>query len=148
MTVPFKICVDCADPHMLAKFWAEAMGYVVEDDSALIEQLLEQGHIGEDLLVEIGGRKAWKAAARIRDPAGQPQDGVGKGAVVLFQTVPEAKTAKNRVHLDLHYGADRIEAEAKRLEGLGAKRLSTHEGGRSQWIVMADPEGNEFCVHS
>ncbi|MGH3466128.1 MAG: VOC family protein, partial [Thermocrispum sp.] len=62
--------------------------------------------------------------------------------------VPEKKTVKNRVHLDLHFGADHIEEEAGRLEGLGASRIGRGEEGPSRWIVMADPEGNEFCVHS
>jgi predicted enzyme related to lactoylglutathione lyase len=65
---------------------------------------------------------------------------------VLLQQVPEPKQAKNRVHIDLY--AEDIEAEATRLVGLGAKRLS--DGPMSEhgvcWIVMADPEGNEFCV--
>lgn len=150
MAVKFKICVDSADPHRLASFWAAAMGYVVEDNSRIIEQLLEQGHIGEDLVTEIDGRKAWRTGAAIRDPAEpvNPENGIGGGLRVLFQTVPEPKTAKNRVHLDLHYGADRIDTEAERLEGLGATRLYVGEEGPSRWIVMADPEGNEFCVHS
>ncbi|HEU5130371.1 MAG TPA: VOC family protein [Glycomyces sp.] len=150
MTVHCKLCVDCADPHLLADFWAEATGYVVEDNSALIERLLAEGHIGEDLLVEVGGRKAWKTAAAIRDPAApvDPHSGVGEGVRMLFQQVPEPKTVKNRMHLDLHYGADRIDAEAARLEGLGATRLAEHREGPSRWIVMGDPEGNEFCVHS
>ena len=150
MSVHFKICVDCADPHLLADFWAEALGYVVRDDSSLIERLLAQGHIGEELLVEIDGRKAWKTAAAISAPAdpAAPQDDIGQGRLMLFQSVPESKLVKNRMHLDLHFGLDRIEAEADRLERLGAKRLGTGEEGPSRWIVMADPEGNEFCVHS
>ena len=72
-------------------------------------------------------------------PSGRP------GPTVLLQRVPEEKTAKNRVHLDLK--VPDIEAEASRLEGLGARRSSgvLRELG-SSWIVMADPEGNEFCV--
>ncbi|MGH3431393.1 MAG: VOC family protein, partial [Thermocrispum sp.] len=59
MAVPFKICVDCTDPHLLADFWAAAMGYLVEDHSRFIEQLLEQGLIGKELVVEVDGRAAW-----------------------------------------------------------------------------------------
>lgn len=68
------------------------------------------------------------------------------GPKLLLQSVPEAKTVKNRMHLDLD-AAD-IEREATRLEALGARRLHAdplHEHG-SNWILMADPEGNEFCV--
>ncbi|MCC3765397.1 VOC family protein [Glycomyces sp. TRM65418] len=153
MPVHFKICVDCADPHRLAAFWAEAMGYEVEDHSQLIENLLAQGVITEDqgLLVEVDGRKAWKTAAAVRSPddPANPETGMGKGMRILFQTVPEPKTVKNRIHLDLHVGLDRIESEAARLEALGGKRLTDviSEGGAT-WIVMGDPEGNEFCVHS
>jgi hypothetical protein len=151
MPVPFKICVDCADPHLLAAFWAEAMDYKVEDHSHLIETLLAQGVITEDLLVEVDGRKAWKTAAAVRDPDApvHPERGTGQGMRILFQTVPEPKTVKNRIHLDLHVGIDRIESEAARLEALGGRRLTdviSEEG--ATWIVMGDPEGNEFCVHS
>ena len=68
------------------------------------------------------------------------------GPKLLLQGVPEAKTVKNRMHLDID--AVDIEAEASRLEGLGAKRVEAepvHEHG-TNWILMADPEGNEFCV--
>jgi predicted enzyme related to lactoylglutathione lyase len=70
----------------------------------------------------------------------------GSGPKLLLQKVPEAKATKNRMHLDIDI-AD-IEAEARRLEALGARRLESEirdEWGTS-WIVMADPEGNEFCV--
>jgi len=150
MAVHFKINIDCADPHLLAAFWAEAMGYRVEDHSKLIEGLLANEIITEDLLTEVDGHRAWKTLAAIRNPDDpfDPDSDAGKGMRVLFQTVPEPKTVKNRVHLDLHVGLDKIESESERLEGLGGKRLARHEEGPSSWIVMADPEGNEFCVHS
>jgi predicted enzyme related to lactoylglutathione lyase len=67
------------------------------------------------------------------------------GRKLLLQQVSEPKVAKNRMHLDLH--VDDIEAEATRLEGLGARRLAdVQQQLESTWIVMADPEGNEFCV--
>jgi predicted enzyme related to lactoylglutathione lyase len=70
----------------------------------------------------------------------------GSGPQLLLQKVPEAKGGKNRMHIDVHV-AD-IAAEAARLEGLGAKRLDpeTKAEFNSHWILMADPEGNEFCV--
>lgn len=73
-------------------------------------------------------------------PNGRP------GPKLLIQRVPEAKTVKNRMHLDID--AVDIEAEATRLEALGARRVQPdqlHEHGTS-WILMVDPEGNEFCV--
>jgi predicted enzyme related to lactoylglutathione lyase len=63
---------------------------------------------------------------------------------VLLQRVPEAKTAKNRLHLDLH--VPDVDAEARRLEGLGATRIGRVDQFGIHWIVMHDPEGNEFCV--
>ncbi|THV32095.1 VOC family protein [Glycomyces paridis] len=149
MSVHFKICIDAEDPHRLAAFWAEAMDYAVEDHSPLIEMLLGQGLIGEDLVVEIDGHKAWKTAAAVRDPDApvNAQNGVGQGMRLLFQTVPEKKSVKNRVHLDLHYGPDDYQAQADRLVGLGATRLGDYDEDGAKWVLMADPEGNEFCAH-
>ena len=73
-------------------------------------------------------------------PDGRP------GPKLLLQRVPEPKAGKNRMHLDLH--TPDIEAEAARLEGLGARRLepdAMDEHG-TKWVLMADPDGNEFCV--
>jgi hypothetical protein len=74
------------------------------------------------------------------------RDPGANGPRIFFQRVPEPKSSKNRVHLDLHVGPDRYEAEADRLEQLGARRLwySDDRGGKC-W-TMADVEGNEFCV--
>jgi predicted enzyme related to lactoylglutathione lyase len=75
-----------------------------------------------------------------------PPDGV-EGPKFIFQRVPEAaRLGKNRLHIDIAVG-DEVESEAVRLEALGARRLSAaiDEAGTS-WIVMADPEGNEFCL--
>jgi catechol 2,3-dioxygenase-like lactoylglutathione lyase family enzyme len=73
-----------------------------------------------------------------------PEDGAGPH--FLLQSVHEPKFSKNRMHVDIEAG--NIELEAKRLEGLGARRLidEPRRLGRVRWIVMADPEGNEFCV--
>ncbi len=70
----------------------------------------------------------------------------GVGPKLLLQAVPEPKVGKNRMHLDID-AAD-IEAEASRLETLGARRVAgeQHQEHGSSWILMADPEGNEFCV--
>ena len=72
------------------------------------------------------------------DSPGQP--------LLLLQRVPEAKIGKNRCHLDL--GAPELEAEVERLIGLGARRGETHDLGFVRWTVMADPDGNEFCLSS
>jgi hypothetical protein len=63
---------------------------------------------------------------------------------VILQRVPEPKTAKARIHFDLR--VEDIESEARRLEGLGARRIDIGQGENPGWIAMADPEGNEFCV--
>jgi hypothetical protein len=150
MAVHYKVVFDTADPHRQARFWAEALGYVVEDHGALIRQLLAAGAARDDDVVEVDGRVAWRNAAAVRDPD-DPVDeatGVGLGGRVLFQVVPEPKTAKNRVHLDLHVGTGRAAAEVERLTGLGATVLWEGRQGPATWTTLADPEGNEFCVHS
>jgi hypothetical protein len=89
----------------------------------------------------------WRQTAAIRNPNDpyDPATGIGQGGRVLFNVVPEAKVVKNRVHLDLHVGGERREAEVARLVGLGARVLwEGTVGGR--WTTLADPEGNEFCV--
>ena len=68
----------------------------------------------------------------------------GAGPRLLFNVVPETKTVKNRVHLDLNV-AD-MEAEVQRLVGLGARKVRTFDENGETWTVMTDPEGNEFCV--
>jgi Glyoxalase-like domain len=140
MAVPYKICIDCADPHPLAEFWGDAMGYEVEDNSPLIRQLLDNGVVTEADVVTVQGRLAWRTAAVARDPK--------SGARLLFQVVPEPKTVKNRVHLDLHVGEENIEPTVARLEARGGKRLYEVSEHGSHWVTMADPEGNEFCVHN
>lgn len=71
----------------------------------------------------------------------------GDGPVLILQRVDEPKSVKNRVHIDLH--PDRpIEDEAVRLEAIGATRTGAHSLDDVDWIVMADPAGNEFCVCS
>ena len=147
MAVPYKIVIDCADPHRLAAFWAEALEYVVEDHSALVKQLRDANAVPEEAVTTVEGRLAWKDAAAVRDPAGPVNErGIGLGGRVLFQVVPEPKTVKNRVHLDLHVGPDRRDAVVARLTELGGSVLWHGAEGPSTWVTMADPEGNEFCV--
>ncbi|MFC9246670.1 VOC family protein [Streptomyces sp. NPDC057136] len=148
MTLDWKVVIDAADPHAQAGFWAEALGYLVEDNSPLIEELLGLGAVPEAATVEAHGRRAWRdlAAARHPDDPYEKKSGTGLGRRLLFQRVPEPKTVKNRVHLDLHAGPERREAEAARLVGLGASVLRSVEEPGGTWIVLADPEGNEFCV--
>lgn len=68
------------------------------------------------------------------------------GRRILFQAVPEAKTVKNRVHLDLLVGPEDEDAEVERLVALGATVVSVHDGQEGRWTLLLDPEGNEFDV--
>ena len=139
MSTSFQVVIDCADPHQLAEFWAAAVGYEIEHNDDQIRSLLAAGIAHDDDVMEWKGRMVWKTATAANDPG-------GTGPRLLFQLVPEAKTVKNRVHLDLRVGEERHEAEAERLVALGATRLWDGSEGPYTWITMADPEGNEFCV--
>jgi hypothetical protein len=136
--VDFQVTVDALDPHALAKFWAAALGYDNEDHSDFIAQLLEQGVATEDDVIEVDGRLAWRTGAAIRHPDG--------GRRILFMHVADPMPGKNRWHLDLNVGRDRIDTEVARLTALGAKtRYQVDEPGAFH-TTMADPEGNLFCV--
>lgn len=74
----------------------------------------------------------------------RPPDGSGVGFSILFQQVPEPKVVKNRAHID--FDAGDMAAEVDRLVALGGQRLAEHALGDFRWVVVADPEGNEFCV--
>ena len=88
------------------------------------------------------GHVVWREGAAINHPDGRES---GRPRI-LFQLVPEAKTVKNRVHLDVRVGEDKVEAEVERLVGKGGTFLHRGRQGPHQWVTLADPEGNEFCV--
>jgi len=111
------LCIDTADPLRLATFWQEALGW-----------RLEAGPENNEVVLE--------------PPKGSPEDGVAPD--LLFLRVPEEKSGKNRLHLDLR-PVDQG-AEVARLEGLGARRADVGQGPEVTWVVLADPDGNEFCV--
>jgi hypothetical protein len=145
----WKLVIDTTNAPALADFWAAALEYEVEDPSALIEQLLAAGHIGADAVIEHRGRKIFRGYAGIRHPE-DPYDqtsGVGRGRRLLFQDVPESKSGKNRLHIDIHSEPDGLDKLVERLEGLGATRVREFDQGPAgHWWVMQDPEGNEFCA--
>ncbi|WP_328470803.1 VOC family protein [Streptomyces sp. NBC_00448] len=149
MALHWKLVIDSANAAALADFWAAALEYEVEDPSALITQLLAAGHIGEDAVTEHRGRRNFRGHAAIRHPD-DPFDetsGVGRGRRVLFQHVPEPKSGKNRLHLDVHGAPGGLTELVARLEGLGATRVhEVDRGPAGHWWVMRDPEGNEFCA--
>ena len=133
-----QIAIDAHDPHALNEFWAETVGYEPEDHDAMIGQLIEAGHLSDDEWTTRNGRRVFATAAACVDPE-------GKGPRLLFQTVPEGKTIKNRVHLDLHMGERLDEVVASAL-ARGATKLWDGQQGPETWVTLADPEGNEFCV--
>ena len=121
-----EINVDCTDPAGLAGFWCAALGYsVLEATDGLVEVGPERGSDAE--LLE---------AVR-REPVAPS---------MFFALVPEGKTVKNRLHLDLSPIDCTQSVEVARLELLGARRADVGQSGAESWVVMADPEGNEFCV--
>jgi hypothetical protein len=137
-----QVTFDCTDPHAQARFWAVATGFEVDDHHEMIGGLIEAGQVPADSddVEEVDGRRRWRdyASATPRDPA--------DGNRLLFQRVPEPKTAKNRVHLDLHPGDGQQAALVQALLGLGATHLWDGELGPQRWVTLADPEGNELCV--
>ena len=142
MMIPrFQICIDADDPHLLNRFWAAAVGYVAEDHHDQVTELLAAGHLPAEEAIEIDGRMAFATAAASRDPG-------GVGPRLLFQHVPEPKTVKDRIHLDLQRGldADGRGIEVERLVALGATKLWDGQQGPRTWDTLADPEGNEICI--
>lgn len=110
------LAIDSTDPRVPAAFWEKALGW-------------RRTHEEDDEIV-------------LEPPAGSAEDGVLPD--LLFLRVPEQKEFKNRLHLDLR--PEDQDAEVARLEELGARQISVGQGAAATWVVMADPDGNEFCV--
>jgi glyoxalase superfamily protein len=110
------ICIDSTDPATLASWWAELLGWRItsEEDDEVV----------------------------LEPPAGTPADGISPD--IMFARVPEAKTVKDRIHIDLR--PDNHAAEVARAEAMGARRVDVGQGTDKTWVVLADPEGNEFCI--
>jgi hypothetical protein len=142
MAYDFQVVIDCARPHVLADWWADALGWEVEpSDEAFIRRMIAEGHASESDTITHRGALVWKEGAAIRHP-----EGLQRAPRVLFQLVPEPKTVKNRVHLDLRIGADDMDATVERLTAGGATFLHRGNQGPHHWVTIADPEGNELCV--
>jgi hypothetical protein len=124
---------------MQAAWWAERLGYEVEDHHATVRQLLDDRVLSADDVTTVGGRLAFAMAAAARDP-----DGVGPR--LFFQGVAEKKTAKNRVHLDVGRGDRELDELVAEYVDSGASFTAYGEHPGHKWAVMADPEGNEFCI--
>jgi hypothetical protein len=144
MTYYFQVTVDSADPHVLADWWAETLGWEVEpSDEAFIGEMVAQGFATDADTKRHHGVLVWREGAAIVAP-GEPKSPTGRR--VLFQLVPEPKTVKNRMHLDVRVGADNVEKVLEDLQARGATFLHRASQGPHSWVTVADPEGNEFCI--
>jgi hypothetical protein len=117
-----EVVVDCIDPRRLAEFWCQVLGYEIIDETP-----------GGP--VEIAGEE-------------QTADAMRRGIVpptIIFVAVPEEKKVKNRLHIDLRPVDRTREQEVERIVALGARHVDIGQGEQT-WTVLADPEGNEFCV--
>ncbi|MFD7098708.1 VOC family protein [Streptomyces xanthophaeus] len=150
MEMTLQLTVDCADPPRLVAFWTEALGYVPEPPP--------------------GGHPTWRAywqdmgvpPEELGEDAGETPESIvdpeGRGPRIWFQQVPEPKTGKNRLHLDLKVGGgrdvpialriERVDATVARLTAAGAtvQRVMDVPDMPYYAVVLQDPEGNEFCV--
>ena len=117
-----ELAIDCADPSGLARFWCSVLDYQVHDE--------------DDGIVPIGSP---------RMPDGKNHPGPVP-PTLTFARVPEGKTVKNRLHLDVSPADREQDEEVRRLLDLGARHADVGQTGDESWVVLADPEGNEFCV--
>lgn len=137
-----QVTIDCADPHALADWWADALDWTVEpSDEAFIRRMIAEGLAWEADTTTHRGVLVWREGAAVR----HPDEGAGAPRI-LFQLVPEPKTVKNRVHLDVRVGDTDVEAVVARLTSAGASVLHHGRQGPHTWVTLADPEGNELCV--
>ncbi len=144
MAYDFQLAVDCARPHELADWWAETLGWVVENsDEDFIRRMIGEGYAAESDTMTHNGKLVWVTGAAIGHPDG-PATGSRKR--VIFQQVPESKTVKNRWHIDVWVGAESVQSVSEQLISRGATFLHEGQQGPHRWITMADPEGNEFCL--
>jgi Glyoxalase-like domain len=142
MAYTFQVTVDARDPHVLADWWAEALGWQVElQDEQFIRKMISQGYATEADTRTHGGKLVWKDGAAIAHPGG-----LSAAPRVYFQWVPEGKSVKNRLHLDLRIGDDEVSEVVGRLTTAGAAFVHEGRQGPHTWVTLADPEGNEFCV--
>jgi hypothetical protein len=122
-----SVVVDCADNAGLARWWADVLGWTIVRETL-------------DVVVVVPPHAL---------PEGDTAPVDRRGPILVFGTVPEGKTVKNRLHLDVAPGAgDDQAAEVERLLAKGATRVDVGQRGDETWVVLADPEGNEFCVLS
>lgn len=150
MTKTFQLTVDCANPQLLTRFWATALGYEIQPPPTGFDTWnaywLSVGVPADELDDEVD------ASDSLIDPA-------GAGPRIWFQVVPEGKSVKNRLHLDISVSGgrevpletrrQRVDQEAARLVGEGATRVRVldTDGVDHYGVTLQDPEGNEFCIN-
>jgi Glyoxalase-like domain len=140
---PFQVTMDCANPRRQAQFWAKALGYVPQPPPpgfASWAAFAASVGLGADELDNV---------AALVDPS-------GLAPRLLLLRVPEQKTAKNRLHLDINVRLDgagqddrrrqAVRLKARELVAAGAQLVGEREDNISWWITLLDPEGNEFCL--
>jgi hypothetical protein len=121
----YSVVIDCRDVAAQARWWAEALDWRIEFEAEDEVALVPPHALDETRHVPV----------------------LEQGPGLVFVPVPEEKEVKNRLHIDLAPPADSDQAaEVSRLEALGAKRVGVGQGPEVTWVVLADPEGNEFCV--
>jgi Glyoxalase-like domain len=143
MAMGFQVTLDCAEPRALAEFWAATLGYKPADPPAGFSSWEEWA-----IHMEVP-KNEWDDGAWIDDPDGH-------GPRLCFLRVPEPKTAKNRMHLDLDASDGRsveierrmqqVDEHVERVVALGGRMVRAFESTDHYHVVMQDPEGNEFCV--
>jgi catechol 2,3-dioxygenase-like lactoylglutathione lyase family enzyme len=117
-----ELVIDCRDPNRVAEFWAAVLGY----------EVIDRGPKGE---VQIGAPRAASGS------------GSGSaGPTLVFVPVPDDKTVKNRMHIDVNPTETDQSNELRRLIRLGARRVDVGQSPDVSWIVLADVEDNEFCL--
>jgi hypothetical protein len=133
MAPKLQVAIDAADPRALGSFWCAVLDY--------IEQPPPDGFVTwEEALTAFGvDMSDPNRAFAIVDPAGE-------GPRFFFAKVPEGKSAKNRLHLDVNVGAERIMAKVDELIALGATLVGDFDEPAGRWVTLRDPEGNEFCL--
>ncbi|MGI8667875.1 MAG: VOC family protein [Jatrophihabitans sp.] len=137
----FQVSIDCADPAAQSVFWCRALGY--------IEQPPPEGFDSWDAFADTVDMPAEE-----RTKFGSAVDPAGVGPRLLFHRVPEGKVVKNRLHFDVSVGGGMLGDErlaavrehAERLVEAGARLVEERADNFSWWIVLKDPEGNEFCL--
>jgi len=143
MALKLQVVFDSKDPDSLAKFYAEALHYKMQDPPS--------GYPSWEAFLKAQGipESEWNSGSAIVDPE-------GKGPRIYIQRMDTPKTGKNRVHIDINATSSSrtpkserkkiVQAEVSRILSLGAKVQREWEEGDDYWFVMLDPEGNEFCI--